>query len=413
MALFTSGSSDVKTAAAIALGRLQAQEAIPLLIESFPHPKDGYLPGIAGALGMLRDSRATGALIKALRHEPNSPPKYFEQKKRLEDLRNESALALGNIGGVDAFEAIVDALGKSQSAIPRSALSKCSKPILLNALNHDNERVRGAAVEGLAKQENAPTDTLISVALKDVSRDVRAAAINALGSNDDRTIVPVLVALLDDAAWMARTTAATALSKLGWTARSIQQQITLALACEDWNALARLRTGLLVDPLLRYLFRKLAGIGLPGGRFFGTFRHVEDVLLSSTGFSRINERWIKTIIYASGFERRSNQSGEHSWVSIKMSDDAVLRLCRINSPVTSNVLHLISKKEDVTVYTTHEQGFTQAQTLVFQQQRDWALRALQKRGSPPYDPLAYLNPSEARAWLIFSESEGIPGSARI
>lgn len=64
----------------------------------------------------------------------------------------------------------------------------------------------------------------------------------------------------------------------------------------------------------------------------------------------------------------------------------------LNSPITSNLLNLIVKKEDIQVTISplcaNEEDYVKK--LSFQNQRDLALEELKRRGNPPYDPKFYL-----------------------
>ena len=78
------------------------------------------------------------------------------------------------------------------------------------------------------------------------------------------------------------------------------------------------------------------------------------------------------------------------YYTLEESDKAIESLCAINSPVTSNILHLVTRKRDIEVDVSHSEAqSSEMMTLSFQHQRDKASDELKKRGNPPYQPEAY------------------------
>ena len=71
------------------------------------------------------------------------------------------------------------------------------------------------------------------------------------------------------------------------------------------------------------------------------------------------------------------------------SDVAIWHLCDLDSPVTSNLLHLIARKKDITV-SLALCAYSRDEKASFQAQGDRAAAELERRGTPPYLPEAYV-----------------------
>lgn len=97
--------------------------------------------------------------------------------------------------------------------------------------------------------------------------------------------------------------------------------------------------------------------------------------------------FIKAIGFTYNYE-----SGENIPIlSHKETAAAINRLRSVNMPATSNILHLISKKRDLTITQTDSTGAVVSSfTLSFEEHRRLALDELERRGFPSYNPLNYL-----------------------
>jgi hypothetical protein len=88
----------------------------------------------------------------------------------------------------------------------------------------------------------------------------------------------------------------------------------------------------------------------------------------------------------------SYESGENKPVlSHKETAAAINRLRSANTPATSNILHLISRKKDLTISQFDPTGeVVSSFNLSFEEHRKLALDELERRGFPAYSPLNYL-----------------------
>lgn len=83
----------------------------------------------------------------------------------------------------------------------------------------------------------------------------------------------------------------------------------------------------------------------------------------------------------------------YSW-SLNESQTATTNLCIVDTPITTNLLHHIIKREDVKVLTVDgaEHGAWEYGKLCFKEHRNTAAAELSRRGNPPFDESIYLDP---------------------
>lgn len=100
---------------------------------------------------------------------------------------------------------------------------------------------------------------------------------------------------------------------------------------------------------------------------------------------------MNSFIKAVGFTY-SYESGENKPIlSHKETAAAINRLRSVNTPATGNILHLVSRKKDLTISQTDPAGAVISSfTLSFEEHRRLALDELERRGFPAYAPMNYL-----------------------
>ena len=121
-----------------------------------------------------------------------------------------------------------------------------------------------------------------------------------------------------------------------------------------------------------------------------TPKFANDTLLGISelvGFeSVVLEVFIKAAGFAYGYE-----SGNKPILLHKETAAAINRLRSLNTPATSNMLHLISRKKDISISLTDSSGAViSSSVLSFEEHRKLALDELERRGSPIYRPRNYL-----------------------
>jgi len=97
--------------------------------------------------------------------------------------------------------------------------------------------------------------------------------------------------------------------------------------------------------------------------------------------------FIKAIGYSYSFDSSENKPV----LAHKDTAAAINRLRAINTPATCNLLHLVSRKKDITVSQKDATGAEVSSiTLSFEEHRRLAIDELERRGFPSYAPVNYL-----------------------
>ena len=196
--------------AAEGLRRIGADEARPALAEGLRSACSYHRTRVAQALGYIGGRGAVELLVSALKHEDSSVRFYAARSlgqlgatgglaalysalvaDSEQDVRGEAALAIGRIGGREAFFALVE------------------------ALKDRRDLVRAKALESLGHMRVPFSATIVARALRDKSSEVRRSAAGALGEIDVEDTIPELVRTLDqDSCDEVRREAAEALGKI-------------------------------------------------------------------------------------------------------------------------------------------------------------------------------------------------------
>lgn len=204
---------EVRTRAALALGRLDSEKAGQALIGALKD-RDYYVRlNAARALGDMQAKYAVGRLIKSLSDT------------------NESVVmavldALSRIGTTEALSAIISIFEKENQVLSKRAIellsnlklnSELTLQLLLSALKSKNESVRFFALRALGRIKDSTTTGSLIVCLEDNSDAVKKEAIRALAKINDPAAIAALTAVLQskDAPALVRAKAAYALGKLG------------------------------------------------------------------------------------------------------------------------------------------------------------------------------------------------------
>ena len=142
---------EVRFASAVSLGKTGAKEAVPLLIETLERDSDWWVRfAAASGLGDCRTPAAVAALaaaaagdaeyqvrMQAIRSlgRQGSREAARALAKPLADadagVRAASAMALGEIGGVDSLQLLASALHKEADDFPRGAMTDAIKRLLV------------------------------------------------------------------------------------------------------------------------------------------------------------------------------------------------------------------------------------------------------------------------------------------
>lgn len=178
--------SDLRDAAARAMGKIGHADAVPALIHTMQTDSEMYVRLTATrALGTIGDSSALTALAKTM------------HMARWQKLRHAAVIALGEIGDVSAHWDLLEALGDDYEEVRRDAakiIIKLLGPIGLSAaLQHADWRMREAAAWALGETRSPGVVPDLIEALSDGDRAVRKSAVWALGCIGDDRAVPDLL----------------------------------------------------------------------------------------------------------------------------------------------------------------------------------------------------------------------------
>lgn len=100
---------------------------------------------------------------------------------------------------------------------------------------------------------------------------------------------------------------------------------------------------------------------------------------------------LNAFIKAIGFVYHFDSSENAPLLTHKETAASINRLRSQNTPATSNILHLISRKRDLKIDQTDSAGTVVSSfTLSFEEHRRLALDELERRGFPAYNPIHYL-----------------------
>lgn len=155
----------IRSSSAVALGKLEAEEAVPYLIERLRDTKASVRSNAALILGKMGDKSAVESLINVLESGKEAEGRRKDSLNAGVDVRKSTVLALGAIGGDEATQAVTGVIN-DEGEIPEvrvaaaSALGNIGSPEAVNTLKtvFDNQsmnmNVRNGALLALGKTEN-------------------------------------------------------------------------------------------------------------------------------------------------------------------------------------------------------------------------------------------------------------------
>ena len=240
-------SGEVRTAAVEALGRFNDPQVVKALVDVIERrPEDLELEGdwddwwdmqrhAVVALGHLQAAEAVPTLVALLESEEGG------------DIEGETLQSLAQLGtlGVNALqrrltEGPVRQRSRAAKALGHAA-DRATLPILAKGLLDEEPEVRIAVLEALGQRQAGRYLPAVLLALKDRSAEVRSkateVALQMTGPNDEaRDLVDPLLELLDDADSQVRRTALACLARLVATDASLalpEDALCRALADAD------------------------------------------------------------------------------------------------------------------------------------------------------------------------------------
>jgi len=175
------------------------------------------------------------------------------------------------------------------------------------------------------------------------------------------------------------TSLAEVLQKLGWYP---DKKKRVEIMTRDWRIGGILGIPEAIDPIVRALFESPQELK--------NLQEKPNPLPNTVPHSSLTLDIVNLILIASSYEEKSKSWGRSRdiYYSVEESDDAVWKLCRLVSPITTNILHLV-KNKTITFHMSDDDG-EWVNNIDFRRQKIAAEEELQRRGNPPYEPKAYL-----------------------
>jgi HEAT repeat protein len=246
----TDPDENVRAVSVVALGRLHALDAVPMMIASAQDPSEWVRRGLAEALGLVavpgtRARRRGRVVRRALQrsghwiwhvlrgdHSPPGPPS------------DSPALAIATLRSALADPAATVRTQAAQSLGLWGPAAAAAVPDLVERLSDPDETVRSAAATALGRTGAASAEAVAALVrlLQDPSPALRVVAVQALGTMQAKAAdaVSALTALLKDSDEAVRTAAAEALGRIGPLESEAVEELTQGLTSED--ALVRAQT---------------------------------------------------------------------------------------------------------------------------------------------------------------------------
>ena len=198
--------TDVRVAAAEALGELNSRDGIPLLRSALKDRENAVVMAAAHSLSLLGDETGYavyGAVLTGRRKSGagllDEQKAFFTNKKKLAQMGLEEGIAY----------------------LPYAGIAYGAMRVLTK---DDVSPVRAAAATALAADPDPHTGELLATALSDKSWRVRQAALNAIAKRGDSLLLPDVAARLSDHKYVVRYTAAAAFIELVEIAEAQRQR---------------------------------------------------------------------------------------------------------------------------------------------------------------------------------------------
>lgn len=397
--------------------KLKASEAVEYLIEKLPDGKTiktANMEIVNKAIDALSSigKPSVNPLITAIKSEDKILKLYAQ--KALSRVKDKKAIIILLEAKFDSDDGVSKAASDALITMGVKAVD-----ILIKALESENEKVRKGSIITLGRIGDKKATKPLTGMLKDKNEKVRWSSVVALGEIGDREAISPLIEVFDDSSSWVRDYVSASLKKMGKYAvepligvlkhkkdnvrklaietlgkiggkevvgpiiKALKEDKSLMVkqAAEDTLGILHPEHPRAINSIIKYLFNN------PKPARY-SIKVYKEILLKLIPYSQLTEELVNLIIDASTYERKPYKPEE-------ISDKATVKLCRLISPISSNILHLISQKKDFTDnYTQYNEdadvGGSYDIKLDFQKQRALALKELGGRSNPPYDSGLYL-----------------------
>ena len=365
--------------------KLEKKKDVKGLVKALNYKHDKWIRYYATeTLGVIGDTQVVEPLIQALNDKNHK-------------VREKAASALGKIGDKSVVKPLIHTLKDKYSSVRwESALSlgmigdtRAAEP-LIQALKDKDSLVRNGAAKALGKMKDIrAVDPLINTLTdEDESSDNLEIIAWALGNIGDTRAVEPLTQTLKYYFYRVREESAKALGNIG-DARAIDPLIkALADEVDDVQKSAALALGKIgdkkaIEPLINWLFT--LKITITQRKILNYWTRILNNL-----FGDYTSLLIKASIFIKCKKIHLDLDHIDKKYYLKDSNNAVRKLCKIPTQISSNILHKVSKKKNIKIDFRWTCGSPWYGKLSYKIQRTIAKEELERRGNPPYDPSAYL-----------------------
>lgn len=424
------------------------KSAVKALIQALNDKETNVRKSAARALGDIMDVMAVAPLVQALKDENEGVRRYAvaalvkigkpsvealvqASKDKDSEVRKSVVCALLEIGEIDELvklgkplvETLVPFLKGRRTEIQVMAVKALGKigdaravDPLVQALEYVMPEVRKNAAKALGEIGDARAVKPLIHALEEHrgnssyrgSEGVRESAAWALGKiGDARAVKPLISALSDDA---SQEGAIESLAKIG---KPAIEPLIQAFKDELRYVHGRAMTALVkigkpaVEPLIQVLKNSII-TDVPEDvpecaaralREIGDLRAAEEVIIwISNGAITRQDYYCRGELLLGGY---TSLILEAFYCDEKVSSkEAINKLCGIHTQISNNILHIVSKKRNISVHFSLSSdgcsggGYGE---VSFESERKMAEDELKRRGNPPYDPSVYL---DKEAWKL-------------
>ncbi|MGB9928740.1 MAG: HEAT repeat domain-containing protein [Methanosarcina sp.] len=173
-----SDNEQIRSNCAIALGKIGSQESVPYLIDRLRDNKAGIRSNAALALGKMKENTAIQPMLETLESGKTVDGKTKNSINAIPDIRKSVVLALGEIGSTEATETLIEIMSSKEEAL----------------------EVKMAAVSALGEIGNPQAIEALKKALNDtaIQENLRNKAFLALGKTGDQEAAQYFVEKIGD-----------------------------------------------------------------------------------------------------------------------------------------------------------------------------------------------------------------------
>lgn len=253
--------------------------------------------------------------------------------------------------------------------------------------------------------------------LNSKSIDVRIKAAKTLGEIGDKSAIEPLTRIFKPENRYERWAVAKALEKLNWQPQDNTTKALHLLVKEDWVNLKKIG-GPSVEILIQELKYSKLQEGIEIIKVLGEIgdkKAVEEVIyyLFNTyenwhtfpqelkfgdNMKPLFEDYTDYILESAicDYECISDLRERKYNYDLNNAEEAVKKLCEINTPISNNILNIIAQREDINVLRVSG-DFDDYDILSFKEMREIAKEELSMRGNPSFDTSIYL---DSEAWKL-------------